>query len=95
MKRVSWISEDNKPNLDKKVNQLAYLKDALEDGMIEASEVKTQEGILVDVMKDVEAILNDEQHAKVTTLLCELTAYNIMNLLQGLAAERVKSAGDQ
>jgi hypothetical protein len=43
-------------------------------------------------MKKVEPTLNDELHAKVTDVLVELTAYNIMRLLHELQAERVRMA---
>jgi len=36
----------------------------------------------------VEAELNDEQHAKITRLLVELSAYNIMRLLHELQQTR-------
>jgi hypothetical protein len=34
--------------------------------------------------------LSDELHAKVTTVLVELTAYNVMRLLHELNAERAR-----
>jgi hypothetical protein len=43
-------------------------------------------------MKSVEAELNDQQHAKVTNVLVELTAYNIMRLLHELHTERLRMA---
>ena len=42
-------------------------------------------------MKAVEELLDDEQHAKVTKLLAELTAYSVMRTLHELTAARVKS----
>ena len=38
------------------------------------------------------AELSDELHAKVTTVLVELTAYNVMRLLHELQAERARVA---
>jgi hypothetical protein len=43
-------------------------------------------------MKHVEGELNDELHSKVTTLLVEMTAYNVMRLLHELQAERTRMA---
>ena len=43
-------------------------------------------------MKKVESELSDELHAKVTTLLVEMTAYNVMRLLHELQAERARMA---
>ena len=40
-----------------------------------------QEQRLVALMKEVEPTLNDAQHGQVTKLLCELTAYNVMQTL--------------
>ena len=41
-------------------------------------------------MKGLEPELSDELHAKVTTVLVELTAYNVMRLLHELNAERAR-----
>jgi hypothetical protein len=46
----------------------------------------------VSAMKKVEAELNDDLHAKVTTVLVELTAYNVMRLLHELQSERGRMA---
>ena len=43
-------------------------------------------------MKKLEPELTDDLHAKVTTVLVELTAYNVMRLLQELQTERVRLA---
>jgi hypothetical protein len=52
--------------------------------------VAGQERRLVAAMKTVEGELSDDLHAKVTTLLVELTAYNVMRLLHELQAERAR-----
>ena len=51
-----------------------------------------QEQRLVAAMKALEPMLSDELHAKVTTVLVELTAYNVMRLLHELQAERARMA---
>lgn len=43
-------------------------------------------------MKRAEAELSDDVHSKVTTVLVELTAYNIMRLLHELQSERARMA---
>jgi len=60
--------------------------------VITSTELDTQEKRLVDAMKQAESLLNDDQHAKLTTVLVELTAYNIMRLLHELQAERARMA---
>jgi hypothetical protein len=43
-------------------------------------------------MRDVEGGLTDEQHSKITRLLIELSAYNIMRLLHELQTEKLQRA---
>jgi hypothetical protein len=43
-------------------------------------------------MRAVEADLTDKQHAKITRLLSELSAYNIMRLLHELQAAKLQRA---
>jgi len=90
--RTSWIDADNAPALDEHVHQLEHFARSIEDGMIDAGELARQEENLIAAMKAVENDLDDETHAKVTRLLVELTAYNVMNVLHGLAVEKVRNA---
>ena len=53
-------------------------------------ELAGQEQRLVAAMKTVEGELSDEVHAKVTTLLVELSAYNVMRLLHELHTEHAR-----
>ena len=55
-------------------------------------ELSGQEHRLVTAMKTLEADLSDDLHAKVTTVLVELSAYNVMRLLHELQAERARMA---
>jgi hypothetical protein len=73
------------------VQKLTTFVDAMADGQIEDREVAEQEQRLVALMKDVEPTLNDAQHGQVTKLLCELTAYNVMQTLNALQSARPKS----
>jgi hypothetical protein len=60
------------------------------DGVIEKNELAGQEQRLVAAMKHLEPALSDELHEKVTNVLVELTAYNVMRLLHELHAERAR-----
>ncbi len=92
MARSSWINDESTPDLDKHVGQLEHFANSLADGMIDATELSTQEKNLVNAMKDVEGSLDDAQHAKVTKLLAELTAYSVMRTLHEMAQARVQQA---
>jgi predicted transcriptional regulator len=91
MARESWIDADSNPDLDAHVAQLEHFTKSMADGVIDANELETQENNLVAAMREVEAILDDKQHAKVTKLLAELTAYSVMRTLHEFQAARVKS----
>lgn len=92
MARTSWINDDSTPDLDAHVGQLEHFTQSLADGVIDAKELATQEQNLVTAMKAVEGSLSDDQHAKVTKLLAELTAYSVMRTLHEMAQARVQSA---
>jgi predicted transcriptional regulator len=92
MSRASWLNDDNLPMIDEHVAQLEHFTQSMADGQIDKDELDKQEANLIEAMKSVEADLSDEQHAKVTRLMVELTAYNVMNLLHELARERVRAA---
>jgi hypothetical protein len=80
--RTSWFDEaSNKPLIEEYAKQLDSFLQAMADGKIEAHELRDQEARLVALMKEVEPLLDDAQHAKVTRLLCELTAYDMMQLI--------------
>src|SRR5580700_4297286 len=89
MKRVSWFDEKTHvPVIDEQVEKLSVFVDAMADGVIDHAELEKQQSSVVAAMKAVEAELNDEQHAKITRLLVELSAYNIMRLLHELQQSR-------
>jgi predicted transcriptional regulator len=90
MARVSWLNDEEHPALDDQVEKLEHFTESLADGVVDAEELATQQENLVAAMKAVEGDLSDEQHAKVTQVLVELTAYNIMHVLHDLAAERAR-----
>lgn len=82
MARKSWIDPDtNEPLIDDYARKLQGFIQAFNDGVISQQEISDQEARLVELMKDVEDDLDDATHAKVTRLLCELTAYDIMQFV--------------
>ena len=92
MARINWLDEETQlPALDAHVQQLEHFTRSLADGVIDKSELETQTGHLIAAMKDVQDDLSEAQHAKVTTLLVELTATNVMQTLHELAASRARS----
>ena len=91
MARQSWITADSNPDIDAHVAQLEHFTKSIADGHVDKTELETQENNLVAAMKDVESLLDDAQHAKVTKLLAELTAYSVMRTLHELTSARVQS----
>jgi hypothetical protein len=89
MTRVSWFDEKtHMPVIEEQVHKLSTFVDAMADGVIDDSELEKQQTSVVAAMKAVEGKLNDEQHAKITRLMVELSAYNIMRLLHELHQTR-------
>jgi predicted transcriptional regulator len=93
MARASWFDERTEhPVIQEQINKLESFTRAMADGIVEARELEAQEQRLTAAMKRLEPELSDELHAKVTTTLVELTAYNVMRLLHELHAERARLA---
>ena len=93
MPRASWFDDRTEhPLIHEQMQKLESFTTALADGVVTQQEVGTQEARLTAVMKALEGQLSDELHAKVTTVLVELSAYNVMRLLHELQAERVRMA---
>jgi predicted transcriptional regulator len=91
MARINWLDEETDlPALEEHVQQLEHFTQSMADGVIDAQELSKQNDAVVAAMKAVQDDLSDEQHAKVTRLLVELTALNIMQTLHELAGERVR-----
>lgn len=90
MSRKSWIDPDtDEPLIDEYARQLEGFVQAFQDGIITDKEIDDQESRLTEAMKSVEADLDDATHAKVTKLLCELTAYDIMQFTHEMQQARV------
>jgi hypothetical protein len=91
MARTSWFDEHGEHRaVLEQVKKLDSFTSALADGIVDKNELESQERRLAVAMRSLEPALSDELHAKVTTVLVELTAYNVMRLLHELNAERAR-----
>lgn len=89
VKDSSWFDEaTNKPVIDQYAQKLGTFIEAMADGQVDAAELGAQEARLVAAMRDVEPLLKPAVHEKVTRLLWELTAYDLMQVLHSLHAEQ-------
>lgn len=90
--RSSWLDESsNTPLIEKQARRLNSFLEAMADGKIDDHEITAQEARLVKLMKEVEPTLDAATHAKVTQLLCELTAYDLMQVLHSMEMARPKT----
>ena len=91
MPRIDWLDDEtNVPVIDEQVRKVAGFVDAMADGVIEKAELEAQQSSVVRAMQAVQGELNDAQHEKVTRLLVELSAYNVMRLLHELQQTRLQ-----
>ena len=88
--RISWLDDADLPIIDEHVHQLEHFTASLADGVIDKEELEKQQHAVVAAMKSVEGELSDAVHAKVTTLLVELTALTTMSVLHEFAVERAR-----
>jgi hypothetical protein len=90
--RTGWLDEkSDTPLIGQYVERLGSYLDAMADGKIESSELKTQEARVVALMKSIEPALDDAMHEQVTHLLCELSAYNIMHTIHDLMKQQART----
>ena len=90
--KSAWLDETSSaPAISEKAQQMESFLAAMADGRVDASEVEAQEARLVELMKEVEPLLDDDLHEKVTQLLCELTAYDLMQVLHSMHQARPKT----
>ncbi|MCW5978957.1 MAG: hypothetical protein KIT09_12830 [Bryobacteraceae bacterium] len=93
MGRVGWFDDKTDlPIIDEQAHKLETFTETMADGMISKQELERQQASVVAVMKEVEAMLDDAQHSQVTRLLVELSAYNIMRLLNEFQTQRLQKA---
>jgi hypothetical protein len=89
MARKSWLDADAQTTLiDDYARELGAFVEAMADGVVDANEVSSQEQRVVSLMKEIEPQLDDATHEKITTLLCEISAYSAMQILHELYESR-------
>ncbi|MFN0052435.1 MAG: hypothetical protein ACKV0T_09590 [Planctomycetales bacterium] len=90
--RTSWFDEKSQtPQIEQHARKLTTFLEVLADGRVDDAELKAQEARVTALMKEVEPQLDDSLHAKVTALLCELTAYDLMQMLAQMQQARPKT----
>ncbi len=88
----SWFDvASHKPLIAEQTRRLKTFLAAMADGVIDKAELEAQERRLVEAMQETEPLLEPELHAKVTRLLCELTAYDLMQVMHSFHEARPKS----
>jgi hypothetical protein len=87
--KSTWFDEASSESLiADKAQQLESFLAAMADGKVTDSEVKEQEDRVVKLMKEIEPQLDPKLHERVTQLLCELTAYDLMQSLNMMQSAR-------
>ena len=90
--KTPWFDPTSEvPMLGEYARKLDSFLDAVADGRIDAAEIESQEHRVVALMKEVEPLLSPEAHDKVTRLLCEVTAYDLMNALHMAGKSRPRT----
>jgi hypothetical protein len=83
--RTDWLDTATQtPLIGQYAERLGTFLEAMADGRIEPKELADQEARVVALMKSIEPKLEGALHEEVTHLLCELSAYNIMQTLHKL-----------
>lgn len=78
----SWFDENsNQALISDQAQRLESFLNAVADGKVTDDEVKSQEARVVKLMKEIEPQLDPKLHERVTDLLCELTAFDMMQAL--------------
>lgn len=91
-KRINWFDDKSQtPLIDQYARKLTTFLDVLADGKVDGGEIKAQETRVLNLMKEIEPKLDDALHAKVTALLCELTAYDLMQTLHQMQQARPRT----
>ncbi len=92
-KKSPWLDEDtDEPVIAEQAQRLEAFLAAMADGRVDEGELQAQQQRLVQLMREVEPLLDEKLHTKVTQLLCELTAYDIMHAVYTMQQARPKTA---
>ena len=89
--RTSWLDDEGNVVIDDMAKKLEAFVEAMADGVVSEDEVEAQESRVAALMKEIEPTLDDETHEKVTHLLCEVTALDIMQVLHTAQQARTKT----
>lgn len=90
--RQNWFDKaSHEPLIENYARHLDSFIRTMADGVVDEGEIRSQEKRLISLMKEVEPLLDDDLHAKVTQLLCELTAYDIMQMIHSFQEARPKT----
>ena len=90
--RRHWFDEKtHAPLIEEYARHLDTFLSTMADGKVDDGELRAQEGRLVKLMEEVEPQLDDALHEKVTRLLCELCASDIMHLMHTMERARPKT----
>ena len=93
MARASWFDDKAEhPVIQERLQKLDSFTSAMADGIVSSQELQAQEDRLGAAMKTLEGQLSDEAHAQVTTVLVELSAYNVMRVLHELQSQHARKA---
>jgi hypothetical protein len=91
--RSGWFDEATQaPLIEESARQLDSFIQAMADGRVDAGDINAQEARLAALLREIEPSLDDALHRKVTRLLCELTAYDLMRMLHTMQQARPKTA---
>jgi hypothetical protein len=90
--KTPWFDDaSDTPLIAEYARKLDSFLDAIADSLVESRELEAQEKRVVALMKEVEPLLSPEAHDKVTRLLCEVTAYDLMHALHMAGHARPKT----
>jgi hypothetical protein len=90
--RVAWLDEaTHTPLINDYAQQMTSFINAMADGVIEDHELREQEARVVALMQEIEPLLSDQLHPKITQLLCEVTVYDLMQMMQALQHQRMQT----
>ncbi len=87
--KSAWFDEASSTSIiTDHAKRLDSFVQAIADGKVTDDEVKTQEERVVKLMKEIEPQLDPKLHEQVTQLLCEVTAYDMMQSLNMIQSAR-------
>jgi hypothetical protein len=90
--KSTWVDEEAElPLITERARQLDSFVDAIADGKVTDAEVKAQEARVMRLLKEIEPQLEPKVRERVTELLCELSAYDMMQVLNIMSHSRPMS----